>query len=254
MTTALALQDTQVLKQGTLPKTGEDFALVALSAKNLRQILALQDLAFASLTDEEQTFLLRKDEKFFEQHFSHGGAMLGVVHNGHLIAQSVVVNPSATHPKTGMVDMHLPAAPEKISVMQGVIVHPDYRGNKLMDEMVDAWFDQSQKNGRTEVIAEAALGNSYSWFVFMKRGMHLESIGVDPSDGTEVYNIHGQLPQLSEVFNKASRRGEVTVPQADAEAQKKLFAEGYKATGFTPASGNLTLQKNAKKKPCLPQP
>src|ERR1700722_14739448 len=93
------LRDTKVLGTNRLEKTGEEYSLVLLSAKNIDQILALEDVAFANLSAEEQTYLLRKDRDFFEKHFAAGNDVLGIIHKGRLAAQSVIVNPTPARPK-----------------------------------------------------------------------------------------------------------------------------------------------------------
>lgn len=244
MNTDIDFKTTQTLKVGTLKKTGGDFALVSLSAKNIGAILALQDIIFDSLSEKEQSFLLRKSREFFEKHFAAGNIVLGAVHNGQLVAQSVVVNPTVQNPRTGMVDMVLDAQPWEVTIIQGVVVHPAYQGNCLMTEMVDAWLDIAEKQGRTHAIAEVAVGNYYSWSIFMKEGMHIHSMGVDPADGTELYNIHAEVAplvkkRLQPDFNKASARDSIKCPHADIEAQKKLLSAGHTGVRFDPVSGAI---------------
>jgi hypothetical protein len=127
-----------ILQSGTLPKTGGSYQLALLTADHIDDILSLQDTVYANLTAAEKAFIVCKDRAFFEQHFATGNVVLGVFHQGKLIAQSLMVHPTPQHPKTGMVDMQLPAPTEKIAVLQGMIVHPDFRGNALMALMTKA--------------------------------------------------------------------------------------------------------------------
>jgi hypothetical protein len=246
---ALSAADAEALGTGQLKKTGEEYTLVSLSDKNIDQILALEDVAFAGLAAGEEAYLLRKDRNFFENHFAAGGDVLGVVHNGHLIAQSIIVNPTAAHPKTGMA-LQTAAPLESLTVLQGVIVDPAYQGNNLMGVMVEAWLAAAQKNGRTEALAEVLPGNAYSWSVFLQKGLHLESIGVDPADNAEVYNMHGHIPSLGRVFKKSAKKT-VCCPQHDIAAQKQLFTAGYKGASFDRANDNLEFRRLRKKKHCL---
>jgi RimJ/RimL family protein N-acetyltransferase len=255
MSTAIDLKNTHTLKVDTLKKTGEQYALVSLSAGNIDAILALQDVIFSSLSAMEQSFLLRKSRKFFKKHFAAGNIVLGIVHNGQLVAQSVIVHPTAQNPKTGMVDMALDAKPEEVTIIQGVVVHPAYQGNRLMTAMVDAWLEIAEKQGRTHAIAEVAVGNYYSWSIFLKEGLHIHSLGVDPADGTQLYNIHARVApllkrRLTPDFNKASAKDSVKCLQADFEAQKKLLSSGHKGVKFDPASG--TIEFTPPKKPHKP--
>jgi hypothetical protein len=243
-----------VLQTGQLRKTGGNYALVRLSPEHIDAILKLEDAAFAALTKEEASFLLKKDRAFFEAHFAQGNSVLGIVHNGALIAQSVILNPSARYPKTGMADMPELAGvkAEAITIQQGVIVAPAYRGNQLMDVMVGAWVAEAQKAGKTEAISEVATGNSFSWDVYLKNGFHVESIGTDSADGTRLYNMHGHLPDLAKAFNAAAaRKKTISCPQGDLAQQQKLLAQGYKGVSFDAANDTLQFRKRAKKAPCL---
>lgn len=241
--TPVLTTDTTSIKTGTLEKTGESYALVSLSADDIDQILALEDLAFDALPDDEKAFLLKKDRAFFENHFAQGNTMLGILKGSCLIAQSVILNPTTAHPKTGMVDMPelTGTAPGAITVQQGVIVDPAYRGNHLMDVMVKEWLAESEKAGRTEAVSEVAVENAFSWSVYLKNGLHIESLGVDASDGTVVYNMHGHIPALSQIFNAAAEKK--TCAQTDLVQQIKSVRQGYKGESYNPKTGVLSLGK-----------
>lgn len=237
-----------ILKQDILPKSGGEQTLVILTKDHLDQILALQDKVFNSLSEAEKTFILKKEPSFFEKHMDQGNILLGVVHDGELIAQSILLNPTKEHPKTGMVDMKLPSRADKITVIQGVIVDPDFRGNKLMTTMVDTWLDISKKARRKDAISEVTVENHYSWSVFLKEGMHIHSIGTDPADGTLVYNMHGHVEgwikeRLSAKFNTAAAKKTVACPMADIEGQKKLLKKGYIGTQFDATKHNILFEK-----------
>lgn len=251
MNKPLDLDTTTLLKTAPLPKTGGAYALVLLTAEHIDQILTLQDKAFGTLSPQEQTFLLRKTRDFFEKHFAEGNTVLGVVHNGTLIAQSIVINPTTRNPKTGMVDMKLEGKADKISILQGIVVDPDYRGNHLMTVMIDVWLTLAKKQARTQAISEVAVGNMYSWYNFLKEGLQIHSIGTDPTDGTQVYNMHAAVAplvkkRLKSTFNRKSAKTAVQCPHADLDAQKKLLSEGYKGTKFNPANDTLEFRPTKK--------
>jgi hypothetical protein len=249
MNTAIDLRETTVLATNRLRKTGEEYSLVFLSARHIGQILALQETGFAELAADERHYLIKKDRAFFEKHFAAGNNMLGVVHDNKLVAQSIIVNPTAAHPKTGMTDIQLKMPVDTITILQGVIVDPACRGNNLMGVMVDTWLAEAEKAGRTEVISECAVENLFSWFVFLKKGLHIESIGRDPADGTGVYHLHGRLPSLSEAFNQSAKKS-AACAQTDMKQQKKLLAKGYKGTAFDPDKGTLEFRRVRKNLRC----
>jgi predicted GNAT family N-acyltransferase len=249
MNTPVDLRDTAVLATSRLKRTGEEYSLVFLSATHIDHILALQAVALAELTAAEQHYMVKKDRAFFEEHLAAGHHVFGIVHEGRLIAQSVVVNPTAAHPKTGMTDMQLKVPVDTITILQGVIVDPEYRGNSLMGVMVNAWLAEAQKQGRDHAISETALDNPFSWFIFLQKGMHIESIGFDKSDGVEVYNLHGHIPSLSKMFNEEAKKT-VVCPQTDIVRQKKLIAKGYKGAKYDPVTGHIEFHRSRKNAVC----
>ena len=140
MNQAIDISNNQILNSGKLKKGGGRWDLVSLQGKDVPQMLALQDAVFASLPPD-QNFVHHKAPEFFDAHLKSGNNLaLGIVHDGKLVAQSIIVNPTSFHPETGMSDLKLDARPEKMSIIQGVIVDPAYRGNNLMTYMVDEWL------------------------------------------------------------------------------------------------------------------
>ena len=236
-------QPVNVLKTGSFRKTDGEYTLNLLSVQNIDQILALQEAVIAVLPEQEQNFVLKKDRAFFENHFAVGNAVIGILHEGQLIAQSVIVNPTAAHPKTGMTDMALKAKPKKITVLQGVIVHPDYRGNSLISVMIDTWLETARKEKRPHALAEVSLENHHSWSAFLKGGLNIHSIGTDPADGSVLYNVHavvgaGARQRLKDAFVKKAGRNVICAAE-DVEMQKYLLAKGYKGVTFDACQGQI---------------
>lgn len=248
----------KILKTGTLKKTGAPYEITILGQSDITEILKLQDEVVNSLTADEQNYLLRKDSLFFENHFANGNIVLGIMSEGKLIAQSVILHPSEAFPKSGMTDMALDAKPEEVTVLQGVIVHPDYRGNKLMTFMVDEWLAVANAEGRKHALAEVTTENFFSWSVFMKEGLGIHSLGCDKTDGTDLYNMYAEVAPLMEkrlsgAFNSAA--AVVKVPLTDLDSQKTLTEAGFLGVAFEAANQNIVFEapKKAAKAPKPPK-
>jgi hypothetical protein len=255
MTTHIDLASAHILSHGLLPKSGGEYVMFLQGPENMESILELQDKVIGALSEEEKSYLLEKKRAFFEKHFANGNLVLGVAHDGQLIAQSVILHPTVINPKTGMVDMELPAAPDKISLIQGVVVDPAYRGNMLMSRMVDGWLDIAKMCGRTHAIAEVTVENHFSWAVFLNEGMSIHSTGVDPNDGTQVYNIHSCVASLIKKrlcpdFNKAAAKDTTPVAAHDIETQKQLIKDGYEGVSYDPSKGIIGFKKPQQKNKC----
>lgn len=234
--------------KGTLPKTGETYEVTRLSAGAIDDVLALQDLVIDALPEEHKPFLLRKTRSFFEKHFKTGGVILGAWVDDTLIAQSIIVHPDKDRPNTGMVDMRPVGAPETLSILQGVAVHPNFRGNGLMETMVDLWLDFAAAEGREHAVAEIDARNHYSWGNFVDRGLNIVGIGIDKTDGTRVYNAH---ERLENIFKKRMREALELPLDEDEQAaecnrrdltlQSALFSLGYVGIAHDPDERTMVM-------------
>lgn len=242
MGTTINLSDTNALKTGRFKKTGEEYSLVLLAASHIDHILGLQNIAFSHLTENEKFYLANKDRNFFENHFAVGNETLGIVHKGHLIAQAIIVNPTQASPKTG-IDLEIDVPLETVAVLQGAIVHPDYRGNQLQGVLIEERLAVSQKNGRMEILSEVAIGNSFSWSALLRKGLHIESIGQSPFTGAEVYVLRAHLASLGKLLKSGGTK--VVCAQTDLAKQKELLANGYKGATYDPVHRTITFQRPA---------
>lgn len=252
MNRTIDISDNKILHTAPLKKQSGEYALVLLQEKDIPQMMALQDVAFAALPPEQHCYLHHKSPEFLKKHLADGNIVLGAVAGGQLVAQSVVVNPSLKNPDTGMTDMPLGAQPRKMTVMQGVIVDPAYRGNNLMTAMVDEWLAHAKSQKRTHAVAEVTIENYHSWSVFMKEGLHIHSIGYDKTDNSKVYNMHASVSHLIKKrargdFNKVARKSAVC-NMNQLLPQTALLNKGYIGVSFDMASKTITFKAPRKKR------
>jgi ribosomal protein S18 acetylase RimI-like enzyme len=239
------LSGAEVIKTGRLQKTGAEYSLLSLSNQNIGQMLALQELVFANLSEKEKSYLAaNKDRDFFERHFAAGNEVLGIVQGDHLIAQALIFYPAANCQNTG-IDTRIEAPLDTIAVLQGAIVDPAYRGNALQGVLIEERLAMAERRGRKEIFCQVAIANSPSWSVLLKKGMHIENIGRSPYTGAEVYVMHGYVSSAHNDLNGACpSTGAVRVcPYAYIGQQKALFAIGYKGTMFDPVGQTITFQQ-----------
>ena len=241
------LHSIEVLKTGRLKKTGEEYAVVSLSSQNIDQILALREAVYSRLDEGEKVYLAAKDRAFFEWHFAMGNEALGIVHANRLVAQALIVYPTADCPETG-IGMQIEEPLDTVSVLQGAIVDPAYRGNSLQGVMIDERLAMAERKGRREVYTQVALGNLPSWSVLLKKGMYIKNIGTSQYTGADVYVMHCYASSVRSDFNNDAVK---LCPQDYIGEQKELFATGYKGTGFDPAEKTITFQRTTRQAPGL---
>jgi RimJ/RimL family protein N-acetyltransferase len=188
-------ESAESIYSGVLPKTGQAYDMRYLAVEDIAEIMGLQDKVYDALDDAEKNFLVYKDSAFFERHFSKGHPMIGAFVDGQLIAQSIIRAPSSADRHIGMTDMEelQTLEPESITILQGVLCSPDFRGNGLMNIMVEQWLSWAQEHDRHNALAEIEVRNHFSWQVFMKQGMELVSMGRDENDGANLYNAFQDL-------------------------------------------------------------
>lgn len=239
------MEESKTIASGTLLKTGDVYTVALMAASQIDPILALHNTVYADLPSEQKDYLAPKDRMLLEEHFGRGHLVLGIMSNARLIAQGLIVNPTQAYPETGLPDiasLNLTAPVESLSAFKSVVVHPDFRGNGLQAILIDAFLSIAQEAGRTQAVTYVTVENDPSWKNFLKQGMRIRAIGVDNSDGSNVYYMHARAPfsGLTAVFNEASA---VRVPSQDLGAQKNLLTAGYQGVRYDTAERSLVFKR-----------
>ncbi|MBU0800475.1 MAG: hypothetical protein KKA05_05665, partial [Alphaproteobacteria bacterium] len=201
-------------------------------------VAALHNKTIAALSTDEKAWMLNKTRHYFAAHMRRaaGNAIIGLIRDNEIIAQSMILHPTTAKPATGMVDMAPIAPPQQFSIMQAVSVKPGFRGAGLMALMIDQWIIHAQTHKRTDLLAEIHVHNAASWVNFISAGLNLVSIGTDPSDGVLVYNAHEKtaaIPakRLTTEFNRYAGFPQKQCAPDDLLTQSALMADGYAITG-----------------------
>lgn len=240
-------EDIKPLASGRFPD-GRGYQVVLLPGTQAGLIADFHAAVINQLNPNEKSFIFPKTRAFFEDCLNRGSgnAMLGVLaEDGRLLAQAMILHPGADRPETGMVDMALPAAPEDLSILQAVSVCPSHRGLALMALMVGHWISHAATSGRGHVLAEIDVKNRPSWVSFLNKGLDLVGIGVDPADGTEVYNAYQKTTlarprSWAGIFDDAARH--IACDVENTALQKGLFKQGARCTGFKKEDNSLVFR------------
>lgn len=233
---------------------GKPYKIGTLTALFLDAAAAFHAQTIARLPAQEKSFILPKSEDYFARHIEkgNGNIILALTDRDKIIAQSLILHPTQKAPATGMSTMPptmpaLPPAP-KLSIMQAVAVHPDYRGQGLMNFMIAYWITHAARHARTALLAEIQVENAASWAGFLKGGLHLVSLAPDPQDGALLYNAHAETAAaqnraLSPGFNHYAGKIQTLCPPQDYARQAQLFKQGYAVTANDRARNALQLTK-----------
>lgn len=103
---ALTSKKQTALQSGFLPNNAP-YNVVRLSPSHAAACAALHAATIDDLAADEKSYMLAKDQDYFRNHLRRGAGntVIGVVSNNRLIAQVMIVHPTAARPDTGMVDM-----------------------------------------------------------------------------------------------------------------------------------------------------
>lgn len=213
------------------------------------------------LPESKKSFMLPKDTDYFLAHMDNaaGGAVVGIISEGYLIGQSIIHHPLNPDSYTGMVDFAMPEGIQanNASITQAISIDEKFRGQDLMDRMLDVWIDRAAQAGRSHVLAEIDVRNPASWHNFLMNGLSIVSIGHDPEDGVAVYNACEETAivcqrRATPGFNREAMGAEIGVSPSDLTEQERLFARGYVLKAWEAATKTLVFIKPAPQNAFVP--
>lgn len=247
------------IREGSLIKFGLRYYVRYMDKNDLPQNLALQDHVIDALKAIGKThYIIPKNEAYLRKLLDRGNAIVGTFVRGQLAGEAdrlaahmLIVYPQ-TQQETGLSDPGM--LPEKnlakVTIVSNILVHQDFRGNRLMQQMLDEWLKIAASDGKHHAVAEVCLDNDFSWSVFLDCGFVIYADGHDDRDGSELVYLHKPLDR--EFLYSADPR-EVTVlklfdqnDQIDPQARsrlKDLLAQGYHALDYDRNTKGLLLAK-----------
>lgn len=183
------------------------FSFGYLGYQDIHDIVALQDAVHTNLKEQgNPRRIVKRSQEYFLEHLSSPHAMYGIKDKGILIAQGIF----RVSDKTTQKELCIEALPgleqsDRLSVAQGVLVHPDYQGQGLMPKILSKWFAWCEENNiyhlaaRTERSHDRAHPN-VSTQGFLKEGFNKVAVITDPSDNANVNVLHKNTFGLDNVL------------------------------------------------------
>jgi len=221
---------------------------ICLNENNINEILELQQAVYNSLNEDEKGFLLPKSEQHILKHFADGNFVQGYVENGKLIAQSFITISPCDFPQTTHEYLEEHNLDDKaVTLLQGLVVHPDYQGMGLSSKMIHNWVNWAAENGKHTAVSEVEITNYKSYGGFLHAGLELDSITIDPVDNAEIFHVVGNPKEamFKQAFNEAAAYKEqpenITVDAKDVYSIKDAFNNNYKAVYWDKAEKKLIL-------------
>ncbi|PJB69776.1 MAG: hypothetical protein CO093_09700 [Alphaproteobacteria bacterium CG_4_9_14_3_um_filter_47_13] len=245
---------------GQMIRLGLPYYIRYMNENDLSKNLALQAHVLDNLKKADKThYIIKKDESYLRKFLMKGNAIIGTfLHKGtpglqdRLAAHMLIVYPQ-TEKESGLADPTL--LPDKdmetISVVSNILVHDDFRGNKLMQIMMDEWLKIAAADGKQHAIAEICVDNEFSWGVFVDCGFSIYAHGYDARDGS--HNVYVHKP-LDRKFLYSNDPGDTITLQlfdnekgvlieSAHERLKDLLNQGFHGVHFDRKTRGLLLKK-----------
>ena len=163
-----------------------------------------------------------RDEGYFVRCAEDAGCIVGVWHDGRLIAYSVLQVPAEGEENYGVL-MGLPEDELRcVGHAAGSGVHPDYRGNEFHKSMIVLRNDFALDNGYVHLCGEVLPSNPVSIRNHLSRGFFLKGFKVDKFD-LDAYLLHKDLRVAPTLADEATQEWDVT----DVDWYRRMLGDGY---------------------------
>jgi GNAT superfamily N-acetyltransferase len=191
-----------------------------LKPEDIPEIMKLQDVIAEGLTKAgTPRHIVKRSQEYFLKHLLSPHAMFGMVtENAQVVAQSIF-RVSDVNTKEELYIDCLPDMKEndRLSIAQGVLVHPDYQGYGLMQVMLGKWIQWCEKNEIRHLAARTESSHHTSQKGFLKNNFNKVATIIDPKDNAEVCVLHRILDDQAPCLEKA--------PQKNLQGFKELIID-----------------------------
>lgn len=228
------------MQQISLEIKDASFGAFLLSPADAAAAARLHQSVIDAAPAHEKNFLSERSEQDFHTLLQQGHQIVAIVENGRLLAQSILLLPTAQNPDTSI--HGLPEsfsaetmAPESMAVICGQAVDPAYRHQGFQTLLTGLCLELAAAQGRPHVLSDICTDNIASWKSQIKAGMTICGLSADPAiSDSSVYFMYGQSRalkkgELTATFNTVAER---TVPMNDMAQQKTLLTSGWRGVGY----------------------
>jgi hypothetical protein len=190
-----------------------------LGTDDIGEIVALHRLAIGRAPPGT----LRPDESdFFVSIIERGGLIFGMRARESLVAYGVLSLAPASAMKYAASVGFREIDSAGIVCLDGVTVHPDWRGNDLHGRLGRWRIEAARALGRRHLFSTAAPINDASWATLLRLGLHVRAIG-EFYGGMLRYVVYRDLHEVPKLVDPASA---IAVPVGDLDRQRQALAAG----------------------------
>lgn len=192
-----------------------------VGADGVEAVVALHELVVASLP----AGVVRRDgAAFFHGVLARGDSILGVEVEGRLVAYAVLSLAAEGQREYGRLLGIDPAEWADVACLDGVSVHPHWRGNGLQRRLAGWRIAMARAAGRRHVCATAAPANHVSWSDLLDLGMRVRAAG-QFYGGFDRYVLHFDHDAAAPPAPDPA--ASLCIAAGDFAAAGRLLADGY---------------------------
>jgi GNAT superfamily N-acetyltransferase len=203
-----------------------------LAEAELPQVLELHEL---SLALAGKPGLVKPDEpRFFGEHMSARGRILGSFEGDRLIAYAVLGLPNPGGYNLGD-DLGLQARElARVAHLAGAAVHPDWRGRGLQRQLTAERLALAERFGRVHAISTVSPFNYYSWRNLLAHGLLVRRL-TSKYGGHLRYVLHRDFNAEPALCREQAQLR----PLRDADGQRALLEQGWAGFAFSQSAEGL---------------
>lgn len=214
-----------MIKKITL-KDGKELTIERLTAKQVDEILELQQAVIDALTSKSSLEPLSKDEFLFM--LNGRGLVVGAYYNGKLIAFRAMLEPKLDEEHLGK-GAGLPESEWSLVLYSEVTnVNSEFRGNNLQVLLGEILMDEVDINRFRYVCATVAPFNIASLKDKFTHGLNIVSLKIKYGDSLR----YVLMKDLSGPIENSSLLGSRYILMANTEEQQLLLQNGWTGTGI----------------------
>ena len=170
----------------------------SLKRSDIPAIMQLQRNVLMALPMENRHFCKQRGFDAFARHLGANMPIFGIRHEFGLAAMVMLTDP-ASKAASNMQGYPIKES-ERALVIQGLLVDPASRGQRLSARMLDAASGYAVNAGKVALLAKIAQSNRASMETFCRNGFEKVATGVDPVYGHKVVFVGANARDVQSLF------------------------------------------------------
>jgi hypothetical protein len=174
----------------------EDVHVKIMKDGNLTDLLSLQSCAIDQLHQSgTPRHIIPRTTSYFQTHLHAPHQVIGLLHDDVHCGQAIFRCPrNFTALELGVDTLPTHKDSEKVSILQGLIIHPEYRGRNLVEKIFHEWQSWAQFHDVKHLAARAEASHKASQHHFLKNDFTIIDEITDLYDKARVCVMHKTLP------------------------------------------------------------